>query len=184
MKSRNIRIVRYADDILIFARTRQETGRYQQIATVFLEGELKLTVNAKKTHIASVQEGVAYLGLVIYPKYVAINKKKIKAFKDRVRQLTPRNHGMNVEAMIVQLNPVLRGWANYFRVANCKGVFQELMQWIRRRLRMKKMKPTGTSLDNIPNSSIFRKYLNIKIINYHCRNINVQYGILTYEDSG
>jgi hypothetical protein len=101
---------------------------------------LKLIVNAKKTHIASVQEGVAYLGFVIYPKYVAISKKKIKAFKDRIQQLTPRNHGMNVEAMIVQLNPVLRGWANYFRVANCKKVFQELMQWVRRRLRMKQMR--------------------------------------------
>ena len=140
MKARNIRIVRYADDILIFARTKKEAGQYQQIATAFLEGELKLTVNAKKTHIASVQEGVAYLGFVIYPQYVAINKKKIKAFKDRIRQLTPRNHGMNVETMIKQLNPVLRGWANYFRVANCKGVFRELMAWIRRRLRMKQMR--------------------------------------------
>jgi RNA-directed DNA polymerase len=140
MKARNIRIVRYADDILIFARTKQEAGRYQQIATQFLEGELKLTVNAKKTHITSVQQGVPYLGFVIYPKCVAINPKKIKAFKDRIRQLTPRNHGMNVEEMVKQLNPVLRGWANYFRVANCKGILRELMQWIRRRLRMKKMR--------------------------------------------
>ena len=123
MKARNIRIVRYADDILIFARTKQEAGRYQQIATRILEGELKLTVNAKKTHIASVQEGVAYLGFVIYPRYVAISGKKIKAFKDRIRQLTPRNHGMNVETMVEQLNPVIRGWANYFRVANCKSRF-------------------------------------------------------------
>ncbi len=140
MKARNIRIVRIADDVLVFARTKREAGRYQQIATRILEDELKLTVNTKKTHIASVQEGVAYLGFVIYPKYVAINPKKIKAFKDRVRHLTPRNHGMNVEEMVKQLNPVLRGWANYFRIANCKGVFRELMQWIRRRLRMKQMR--------------------------------------------
>lgn len=86
------------------------------------------------------QQGVSYLGFVIYPRYVAINPKKIKAFKDRIRQLTPRNHGMNVEAMVEQLNPVLRGWANYFRVASCKGVFRELMMWIRRRLRMKQMR--------------------------------------------
>jgi RNA-directed DNA polymerase len=110
------------------------------MATQFLEGELKLTVNAKKTHITSVQQGVPYLGFVIYPKYVAINPKKIKALKDRVRELTPRNHGMNVEAMVMQLNPVLRGWANYFRIANCKKLFLELMAWIRRRLRMKKMR--------------------------------------------
>ncbi len=140
MKAKRIRIVRYADDILVFARAKQEAGRYQQIATQFLEGDLKLTVNAKKTHIASVEEGVTYLGFVIYPKRVAISQKKIKALKDRVRQLTPRNHGMNVKEMVKQLNPVIRGWANYFRVANCKGVFRDLAQWIRRRLRMKRMR--------------------------------------------
>jgi len=140
MKARRIRIVRYADDILIFARTKQEAGRYQQIATQFLEGELKLTVNTKKTHIASAQEGVTYLGFVIHPRYVAISQKKIKAFKDRIRQLTPRNHGMNVETMVKELNPVIRGWANYFRIANCKKLFLELAAWIRRRLRMKQMR--------------------------------------------
>jgi RNA-directed DNA polymerase len=54
--------------------------------------------------------------------------------------LTPRNHGMNLKRMIKRLNPLLRGWANYFRVANCKMLFGELMEWIRRRLRMKQMK--------------------------------------------
>jgi RNA-directed DNA polymerase len=47
---------------------------------------------------------------------------------------------MNVEAMVMQLNPVLRGWANYFRIANCKKLFLELMAWIRRRLQMKKIR--------------------------------------------
>jgi RNA-directed DNA polymerase len=42
--------------------------------------------------------------------------------------------------MVKRLNPVLRGWANYFRVANCKKLFAQLMEWIRRRLRMKQMK--------------------------------------------
>jgi len=44
---------------------------------------------------------------------------------------------MNVEEMVKRLNPILRGWANYFRVANCKALFEELAAWIRRRLRMK-----------------------------------------------
>ncbi|MEA1885567.1 MAG: group II intron maturase-specific domain-containing protein [Thermotogota bacterium] len=47
---------------------------------------------------------------------------------------------MNVETMIKRLNRVLRGWANYFRMANCKRKFSKLMQWIRRRLRMKQMR--------------------------------------------
>lgn len=140
MKRRGIRIVRYADDILIFARTHKEAGKYQKTATDILEGELRLVVNKEKTHLTSVNEGVAYLGFVIRSKTVSIHPKKIKSFKDRVRQLTPRNHGINLEEMIKRLNPVLRGWANYFRIANCKVLFAQLMKWIRRRLRMKQMK--------------------------------------------
>lgn len=141
---KNIRIVRYADDILILARTYQEAVKYKEIATKLLEGELKLTVNKEKTHITDVHKGIAYLGFIIYSKYVTIHPKKIKAIKDKIRQLTPRTHGMNVEQMIKRLNPILRGWANYFRIANCKNVLAQLMGWIRRRLRAKKMKEWKT----------------------------------------
>ena len=140
MKRLNIRIVRYADDILLFARTQQEAKQYQQIATSFLEGNLKLVVNKEKTHLTDNQKGVAYLGFVIYAKHVSINDKKLKAIKETIRRMTPRNHGMNVSEMVLKLNPILRGWANYFRVANCQKQFGKLMGWIRRRLRMKKMK--------------------------------------------
>lgn len=140
MKSRGIRIVRYADDILIFARTYKEARQNLQIATELLEGELKLLVNKEKTHLTNVHKGVAFLGFIIWSEYVSIHPKKIKNFKEKIRLLTPRNHGMNVEEMILRLNPVLRGWANYFRVANCKGVFAQIMEWTRRRLRMKQMK--------------------------------------------
>jgi RNA-directed DNA polymerase len=144
MRRRNIRIVRYADDILVFARTPRQAERYKQIAYDILEGDLKLVVNKEKTHTTSVYKGVPYLGFVIYPKHVSIQPKKIKAFKDKVRELTPRNHGMNVEAMVKRLNPFLRGWINYFRLANCKTLIQALMGWIRRRLRMKQMREWKT----------------------------------------
>jgi len=140
MKAEGIRIVRYADDILIFAKSPRAAKKNLQLAKHILEDELKLTVNQKKTSITSVKQGVAYLGVIIWENRVTINPKRIKRFKDKIRELTPRNHGMNVEAMIKRLNPLLRGWANYFRIANCKRKFSELMQWIRRRLRMKQMK--------------------------------------------
>jgi len=140
MKEKGIRIVRYADDILIFARTYKEARRYQTIATGILEGELRLIVNQAKTHLTSVYKGVAYLGFIIRSRYISIHPKKIKSFKEKIRQLTPRNHGMNIEEMVKHLNPVLRGWANYFRIANCRILFAQLMEWIRRRLRMKQMK--------------------------------------------
>ncbi|WP_269438411.1 group II intron maturase-specific domain-containing protein, partial [Phosphitispora fastidiosa] len=144
MRRMNIRIVRYADDILLFARTYQEAKQYQQTATSFLEGNLKLVVNKEKTHLTNNQKGVAYLGFVIYAKHLGINPKKLKAIKETIRKMTPRNHGMNVAEMVRQLNPTLRGWANYFRVANCQKHLGKLMGWIRRRLRMKKMKEWKT----------------------------------------
>ena len=140
MKSLNIRIVRYADDILIFAKSKSEAGRYKDIATRILEQELKLTVNVKKTHITDNNKGISYLGFIIKKKYISIHPKRIKRLKEIVRKLTPRNSGYNVEYLIYKLNPVIRGWCNYFRIANCKTLFEDLMKWIRRRLRMKQMK--------------------------------------------
>lgn len=140
MKANGIRIVRYADDILIFAESYRGAVKHLQLATTILEGELKLTVNKEKTHLTSVDKGVAYLGFVIWPKAVSIQPKKITTFKDKIRKMTPRNHGMNIEKMVKRLNPVLRGWASYYQIANCKKVFTKLMGWIRRRLRMKQMR--------------------------------------------
>ena len=140
MKSLNIRIVRYADDILIFAKSKREAGKYKDIATKILEQELKLTVNAKKTHITDNNKGISYLGFIIKKKYISIHPKRIKKLKEKIRKLTPRNSGYNVEFLVYKLNPVIRGWCNYFRIANCKTIFEDLIKWIRRRLRMKQMK--------------------------------------------
>ncbi len=120
MKGKRIRIVRYADDILIFAKTHREAVKNLQIATEILEDELKLKVNTEKTHITDVNKGVAYTGIHNQAKYSNNTSKKIAAFKGKIREMTPRNHGMNVEEMVKRINPVLRGWANYYRIANCK----------------------------------------------------------------
>ena len=140
MMEKGIRIVRYADDILVFAKSESEAGRYRTLATNILQDQLKLTVNSKKTHITNVYNGVPYLGFIIKRNYISIHPKRIKKFKDKIRNLTPRNSGINVEKLVKQLNPVLRGWCNYFKIANCKELFRNIAAWIRRRLRMKKMK--------------------------------------------
>lgn len=140
MKSLGIRIVRYADDILIFARTRSEAGRYRAIATKYLERALHLGVNEVKTHLTDKWEGVAFLGFIITSRGVRINPKSVKKFKAKVRQLTPRNSGRNLLMQIAELNMLLRGFANYFRIGLVQSLFRDLMSWIRRRLRMKKMR--------------------------------------------
>ena len=140
MKSQGIRIVRYADDILIFARTRSEAGNYRHQATQYLEGELKLTVNVRKTHLTTIWEGIAYLGFIITHRGVRIHPKSVKKFKEKIRKLTPRNSGQNVEMQIGEVSQVMRGFANYFRIGQVKSLYKALMSWIRRRLRMKQMR--------------------------------------------
>lgn len=144
MKGKGLRIVRYADDILIFAKDRQTAGNYKAYATKVLEQELKLKVNETKTRLTSVREGVTFLGFVIYENYLVIDPKRVKRFKDKVREKTKRGSGRKLESIIRELNPVLRGWINYYRIANIKSLVKQMMAWIRRRLRMIKMKQWKT----------------------------------------
>lgn len=144
MKSKGIRIVRYADDILIFAKDKKSAGNYKTYATKVLEEELKLKVNEKKTHLTNNEKGVAFLGFIIRNDYLLVQDTRIKKLKDRIRNITKRNAGKKLEEIIKELNQVLRGWINYFRIANIKRLTSKLMSWIRRRLRMIKMKQWKT----------------------------------------
>lgn len=140
MKARGHRIVRYADDILILTRSKRAAENALKQASLYLEGALKLTVNQQKTEIVHSGEGVKFLGVVIHTTYTRIRAEKIRKLKDAVKKITRRNSPVNLVKVITDLNPVLRGFANYFKTANCSGVFKELSQWIRRRLRAKQLK--------------------------------------------
>jgi group II intron reverse transcriptase/maturase len=139
MKGRKHRMVRYADDTLIFTRSKSAAENALKQATRYLEGKLKLTVNRQKTHIVHSSEGVKFLGVIIRTGFTGIQEKKIRVFKEKVKNITRRNSPVNLEKVIADLNPLVRGYANYFRIANCKQVFRELSRWIRRRLRAKQL---------------------------------------------
>ncbi len=140
MKSRGHRIVRYADDILILCCSESAARNALAVAQGYLEGALKLTVNAQKTHIAHSDQGVKFLGVEIYTNFTRIQAKKVQALKAKVKRITRRNTGNNLLGVIKELNPVLRGFVNYFRTANCQRVLKELMGWVRRRLRCIQLK--------------------------------------------
>jgi RNA-directed DNA polymerase len=140
MKRRNHRLVRYADDILILCCSQSAAENALKSATQILEEDLKLTVNRDKTHIAHSDDGVKFLGVEIGSRYTRVQDKKLQGFKRKVKQLTKRNGGKNLAAVIAQLNPVLRGFANYFSIANCHWDFKSLSAWIRRRLRAIQLK--------------------------------------------
>lgn len=139
MRGRNHRIVRYADDILIFKRSRKGAENAQKQANRYLEKELKLKVNREKTHIVHSYQGVKFLSVEIHSRYTKIRKDKIDGFKNKVKKITRRNSPVNLEKVISDLNPMVRGFANYFRIANCKMEYARLMSWLRRRLRAKQL---------------------------------------------
>jgi len=135
MRGRGHRIVRYADDILILCCSEAAAGNALEVAKGYLEEELKLTVNTLKTHIAHSDDGVKFLGVEIFTTYTRIQGKKVQALKAKVKYITRRNTGKNLAGVICELNPVLRGFVNYFRIANCRRELKGLMGWVRRRLR-------------------------------------------------
>ena len=139
MKNRGHRIVRYADDILILCGSKKGAQHALAVARTILEGELRLQVNEHKSRIVHSRIGVGYLGVIIESHTTRIRDEKVQQFKDKVRRITRRNSPVNLEQVISELNPVLRGYANYFRVANCRNQFRALACWIRRRLRAKQM---------------------------------------------
>lgn len=140
MSERGHKIVRYADDILILTNSRKGAEKTLATARQYLEGELKLVVNEAKSCIVDSSEGIKFLGVVLRTNHVLIREERLRGLKGKVRKLTRRNSPVNLAKVITDLNPVIRGFANYFRMADCKGVFKVLAQWIRRRLRAKQLR--------------------------------------------
>lgn len=140
MKKRGHRIVRYADDILVLKNSKSGATNALKQCRSILEGRLKLKVNEQKTTIRTLSKGIPYLGVVIQAHRVLIQKSALRRLKTQVKATTRRNSPVNLEKVIRDLNPVIRGFANYFRVAHCKKQLQALSEWIRRRLRAKQLK--------------------------------------------
>jgi len=140
MKERGHRIVRFADDIRIFKYSKGAAEEALRQAKRLLEKELRLKVNTEKTKIVHASDGVDFLGVKIYPTRTGIQEKRLTRFKQKVKAKTKRNSSKNLQQVIDDLNPSIRGFVNYFRIANCKWHLTRLMRWIRRRLRSKQLR--------------------------------------------
>ncbi|MCA3881763.1 group II intron maturase-specific domain-containing protein, partial [Vibrio vulnificus] len=123
-----------------FCRSRAGAENALAQATKILEKALKLTVNQSKSHIAHSEKGVKFLGVEIGEQYTRIQPKKLALFKQTLKQMTKRNGGKPLEQVINELNPVLRGFSQYFRIANTSREFSRIAGWLRRRLRSIQLK--------------------------------------------
>ncbi|MDN5850964.1 MAG: group II intron reverse transcriptase/maturase [Nitrococcus sp.] len=133
------RFVRYADDCNVYVRSRRAGERVlARLRRCY--ARLKLTVNETKSAVAPVR-GRAFLGYTFWfaargtQVRRAVATKAMQRFKDRIRTLTRRTGGRSIEQVVDGLRAYLPGWKAYFQLAQTPGVFRELDQWLRHRLR-------------------------------------------------
>ena len=137
LERRGLPFVRYADDFVIFTRSRRAAERVFRSVNRYLTQHLRLVVNETKSRIVEAN-GVEYLGFVFRGRRATINvtEKNIQKFRRRIRQLTGRSRGISMDRRLSELRSYLRGWMGYFGLAAQLKLFDKLDQWLRRRLRM------------------------------------------------
>jgi RNA-directed DNA polymerase len=138
LERRKLRFVRYADDVAIYVRTPKAAERVKRSVSRVITGRLKLVINEEKSEVSRPWHS-KYLGFRI-TRYMGktrtgIHAKSIARFRRRVREMTARDRGRSLEALVGELNCLLRGWAGYFRPGLGATLAGELDHWIRRRLR-------------------------------------------------
>lgn len=140
LERRGHRFCRYADDCNIYVRSQKAGERVMEGIRRFITRKLRLKVNEAKSKVAKSGE-CAFLGYTIGSGgKLWIAKKSKERMKKRIRELTRRNRGKKLEAVIGELNKTLCGWLAYFRLANAKKWRGETEQWLRRKLRCYRLK--------------------------------------------
>ena len=138
LENRGHRFVRYADDCMIFCKSRKSAERTLKNIIPFIEKKLFLKVNRKKTEVAHIST-VKYLGYSFYRHKgkcrFRVHPKSVAKMKNRIRELTDRNKGISNEVREKKYQEYVRGWVEYFRLADMKKLLQKTDEWARRRIR-------------------------------------------------
>jgi group II intron reverse transcriptase/maturase len=137
---RGLSFVRYADDLQIFVRNRRNAERIKESLTKFIETRMRLKVNQTKSGVRNCWE-VNFLGhSLLKGGKLGLSKQSEERLKDKIRQVTRRNRGVNVEQILKELNTKLRGWLHYFRFAQMHKKLRQIDGWIRHKLRCFRLK--------------------------------------------
>lgn len=135
LEKRGHKFVRYADDFVIVVGSIRAGERVLASIKNFVERKLKLKVNDAKSQVVPVSQ-CKFLGFSFHGSNIVWHKKSLMQFKHRVRQITGRSRGIAMEKKVRELTQYLRGWINYFGIAQGYQKCIDLDGWIRRRLRM------------------------------------------------
>ena len=137
LERRELAFCRYADDCNIYVGSRAAGERVMNGIRVFLEEALHLKVNAQKSAVARpwVRKFLGFSVTAQREARLRIAKPSVQRLMQRVRERLRAGRGRSLRHTLETLNPLLRGWINYFQLTEAKTVLDELDGWLRRRLR-------------------------------------------------
>lgn len=141
LHEQGFRFVRYADDFVVLCESESQAREALALVEGLLTDRLGLTLSPEKTKVTRFHEGFCFLGFDIKSRFVRMRAKSVENFKTKVREITTRSHNLDAE-MMVKLNRVIRGTANYFATpwSHCGDMYRSLDRWMRMRLRCMKLK--------------------------------------------
>jgi len=177
MRRRGYQLTRYADDWVITCKSVAE-ARAAVAAALRILKQLGVVLHPQKTRIVHVQHGFDFLGYKIKrgktlrlpaskirsrvrsgALYAYPREKSVCRFKDQVRQRTKRRVPLRTRELIAELNPVLRGWGEYYKRAHIRKLFHQLDGWVRRRIwshRFKRWRNGGWK--QLPEAKLYGEY--------------------------
>ncbi|MEL6562219.1 MAG: group II intron reverse transcriptase/maturase [Bacteroidota bacterium] len=140
LEMRGHKFVRYADDLVIFCKSKRSSERVMKSITKFIEGKLYLKVNKEKSQVAPFY-GVKFLGYSFYKNHkrevrLRIHPKSVSKMKSKIKLLTSRSNGWGTAKRKESLRQYIVGWVNYFKLADMQKLLSRVDEWYRRRIRM------------------------------------------------
>ena len=141
-RRRGVPCIRYADDIVLLAKSERAAERLLESSTKYLEERLKLKVNREKSRTVSVFaiRNFKYLGFCFGKNgkgiYIRVHGKTWKKAKDKLRRLTSRSRCGSIAQTMAKIKVYMRGWLNYYGIADMKNNIERLNGWLYRRIRM------------------------------------------------
>ena len=139
---RGVPSIRYADDIVLLAKSKRASERLLESSTKYLEGKLKLTVNREKSRTVSVFaiRKFKFLGFAMGRNgsgiYVRVHAKSWKKFKSRLKYISSRRSVQTIKPSLEKIKVYARGWLNYYGIASMKNNIDDINGWLYRRIRM------------------------------------------------
>lgn len=155
---RGVPCIRYADDIVLLAKSKRASERLLESSTKYLKETLKLTVNREKSRTVSVFaiRNFKFLGFALGRNgsgiYVRVHPKSWKKFKSKLKDLSSRKSVQSIKPSLVSIKVYVRGWLNYYGVASMKNNIEEMNGWLYHRIRMciwKQWKKPRTKVKNL-----------------------------------